>query len=360
MERVFSPEMFNSKTLLIVGAGASNEVGLPVGSELAKLISQQLYFEFEHNRLLKGDGDFLNYLGKLFEDVDVRNEHLRAARQISDGITLANSIDRYIDIHHGDDKIQLCGKMAIVRSILHSEGNSKLFIDNDKRGDNWPFPQLDDTWFVKFFDILSEGIRLQDVENIFENVSIISFNYDRCIQHFLKFAISSLYSITQNEAEKIVETLRIYFPYGSVGKLVSDKNPGGITFGVDPNRLDIAQLSSEIKTFSEQIEDRSLTEALRREVLEAETIIFLGFAFHPQNMDLLIPEAGKRNCKRAIATAIGTSDEDCDVVINQIKPLIGKLTDVSRMRDAGSIRVRNDRKCHALFDEYRKHLSIPI
>ena len=38
--------MFESKTVFVLGAGASHEVGLPVGSGLAEIISKKLDIRF--------------------------------------------------------------------------------------------------------------------------------------------------------------------------------------------------------------------------------------------------------------------------------------------------------------------------
>jgi NAD-dependent SIR2 family protein deacetylase len=40
--------MFRSKTLFVVGAGASSEAGLPTGYELKNKIAELLNFHFEH------------------------------------------------------------------------------------------------------------------------------------------------------------------------------------------------------------------------------------------------------------------------------------------------------------------------
>src|SRR4051794_29485711 len=41
--------MFQSKTIFVVGAGASKEVGLPIGAELRDIIGEKLRFTFDHH-----------------------------------------------------------------------------------------------------------------------------------------------------------------------------------------------------------------------------------------------------------------------------------------------------------------------
>ena len=54
--------MFTRKTVLIVGSGASREVGLPTGPELAVRIGGLLNFEFEFGNLKNGGSDFIQGL----------------------------------------------------------------------------------------------------------------------------------------------------------------------------------------------------------------------------------------------------------------------------------------------------------
>jgi hypothetical protein len=50
--------MFKRRTLLILGAGSSAEVGLPIGSGLAAAIGKKMDIRFEHGLNPVGDGDF--------------------------------------------------------------------------------------------------------------------------------------------------------------------------------------------------------------------------------------------------------------------------------------------------------------
>ena len=40
--------MFNRKVLVILGAGASNECGMPLGADLTKRVAESLKFQFEY------------------------------------------------------------------------------------------------------------------------------------------------------------------------------------------------------------------------------------------------------------------------------------------------------------------------
>lgn len=54
--------MFRAKTVLVIGAGASVEVGLPMGPELLKQIVKLTHITFEHYTQKGGDAAILTAL----------------------------------------------------------------------------------------------------------------------------------------------------------------------------------------------------------------------------------------------------------------------------------------------------------
>ena len=106
--------MFKPNTVLIVGAGASAEVGLPIGTGLVDYIAGLVTIERnevtgtlpQHKPFVR---DLMNYAGQ--EKVP---QYLRAARKMINGMRSAESIDRYMDREADDDFIRTLGKAAIV------------------------------------------------------------------------------------------------------------------------------------------------------------------------------------------------------------------------------------------------------
>jgi hypothetical protein len=186
--------MFKQKTLFVLGAGASAEAGLPVGANLAKQISRLL--RVDPNSSENPEGERL--LAKLYERYPLHNNgyHL-AAQAISEGVRLANSVDDYLDRHNQDQAIQRVGKAAIVKSILAAERESCLV--RTLRSET-SITELDDTWYLKFFRMLSARVKLSNARQIFDNVSFIVFNYDRCLEHFLVNALQLGYKMGPDDA----------------------------------------------------------------------------------------------------------------------------------------------------------------
>src|SRR5262249_47829985 len=146
--------MFRSKTVFILGAGASHEVGLPVGDGLKQTIATKLDLRFEHfgKPIGKGDLTILEVLRRKYPSEI--NDYLHACWRIRDGVGLSSSIDDFIDTHRDDQGVAACGKIAICRSILEAERRSKLFYDRRHIHDTINFSSLQETWYPAFYRLL--------------------------------------------------------------------------------------------------------------------------------------------------------------------------------------------------------------
>jgi hypothetical protein len=110
--------MFKRRTLFILGAGASHEVGLPVGIALAQQIRKMVDIRFEGGFRHTGEGDL-----SLYEHLTRTAPHNRQSYQfagwlIRDGILLSSSIDDFLDQHQDNEEVKLYGKAATVKCIL--------------------------------------------------------------------------------------------------------------------------------------------------------------------------------------------------------------------------------------------------
>jgi hypothetical protein len=126
------------KTVFVIGAGASNEADLPISAELKTSIAAALDIRFDlANRLERGDYKVVEALrlAVAAEDPPARDirPYVHAAWQICKAMPLDTSIDNFINTHPGDAKIELCGKLAIVRTILAAEGQPAVRRPNAAR-----------------------------------------------------------------------------------------------------------------------------------------------------------------------------------------------------------------------------------
>jgi hypothetical protein len=336
--------MFKRKTLFVVGAGASHEVGLPVGSGLTKDIATRLQLVFDRDSITSaGDRDFTLPFFRMHQRESL--EYALAYRTVREGIVLSRSIDDFLNIHGDDPRIVLVGKSIIARAIHAAEFKSDMYVDPSNVHNQIDFNKIEQSWFVKFMRVLAPGITVSNVENIFQNVAFIVFNYDRCIEHFLTGALSRLYDIELSKASEIVKTVTIIHPYGSIGSI--ERVPFGIA---EHNPTNYVSLASEIKTYTEQIEDKTALDQMQNCVESAECIVFLGFAYHEQNMDLLRPDKPAR--KEIYGTAFGMSEADKLAVIDELN---GSFP--SHSGDRVHIRINNTLTCAGLFDFFAKSLA---
>ena len=254
------------------------------------------------------------------------------------------------------------GKAAIVRTILHAERHSKLYVDPSNIYNKLNVVNIRETWFVKFMQVLGPGRKAPHVESVLDDVSFINFNYDRCLEHFLRNALQLLYSVPQQKAAEIVSKANIIHPYGFVGTL--EKVPYG---GNIHGRMDFRELSNSIKTYTERIEEPEVLQNMQAAIREADCVVFLGFAYHKQNMALLKPPRSQKT-KQIYGTAFQMSDKDVEEVVdelgtffpdhenNQSIAMVGEISmPIVDMHD--NIRIENKLTCAQLFDHYAKSLA---
>lgn len=351
--------MFNKKTLFILGAGASQEVGLPTGYGLKKVIGSLLDVHSPTTFSIAGtDGYLINILKThAMNDFTKLRNSMNAARKINASIDQAVSIDNYIDHHSHDPDIQFCGKIAIVRAILEAERSSSLFISNDNMYNTLPFTSLESTWFHKFFQLLTTGLRKNDIDKLFDNISVITFNYDRCLEHYLLHALKNFSHISDDEAIAILKTLDILHPYGLVGTLpwLDTANDFSSIFGAEASSINATKfisISKQIKTFTEQEHDKDVLVRIHEAMSTAQKIVFLGFGFNAENMELLNPS---KQClaQNIFATFKGIPEGDVDAVKKLIYKTLGhdkqssKLVNIYPLHDT----------CCGLMNYYERSIS---
>ena len=144
--------------------------------------------------------------------------------------------------------------------------------------------------------MLTENCQKEDIKQRFKFVTLIIFNYDRCIEHFLYHALQLYYKLNETEAAELIKQINIYHPYGNVGTLPWDNSVDSIQFGSDVNAQKLVKLAKNIKTFTEGTDPEfsQITE-IHSQVELASRVVFLGFAFHKLNIELITPKYSEMN-----------------------------------------------------------------
>jgi hypothetical protein len=345
--------------VLVLGAGASKEVNLPIGAELKHRIAAHLDIRFPDGFRQRG-GDYA--IAQAFERVSAAADGspgdimplINVSWRIRDAMPQAISIDNFIDSHRSDERIAFCGKLAIARCILEAEAGSTLMVDRGNIHNKLNFSALASTWFNVFFQLLTENCQKEELPERFQKLAVVSFNYDRCLEHYLYFALQNYYSITPKEAAHMLASLEIHHPYGKVGALPWMTQSEAIEYGDTPDPAKLIAISKLLRTFTEGTDPSvSNIESIRATVAGARRLLFLGFAFHRLNLDLLFsgpPDEAQLQTRSVFATALGLSESDAQQIRAELSDKTGQPTD--RMH------IRTDLTCENLFREYWRSLSL--
>jgi hypothetical protein len=247
-------------TVLVLGAGASAPFGFPSGRELRDKITTGLRKEVNQLFQLLVAAGFNAELITGFRD-----KLLRSGQP---------SVDVFLE--HQPDFVAV-GKTAIAASLTPLEDEDRLFGGKDN-------------WYEYLFSKLGPSL-LEDVAP--SRLSVITFNYDRSLDHFLYTALRNSYDLSPEKAAKYVLVgTPIVHVYGELGGLPSlGGGPGVRSYQpAEPaNAVDTAKLASKaIRIMYEGGRDDNLALGQAQKLVrEAEVICFLGFGYLQENLTRL-------------------------------------------------------------------------
>lgn len=322
--------MLERDTTFVIGAGASFDLGLPLGDTLRDRIIEVLVDD--PNRSI---GFTDESIAKILRDRAVQEVGLsswptrivayrHAAGIIRGGLPFARSIDTFIDGLRHVDHIEFLSKLAIATVILRGEAGAPLsqrqvFAANAEAIRAERLRRLLASWHTELTQILYDGHSVETLDQVFEHAAFVVFNYDRCLEEFLTISLMRRFNLERRHAEKLVEKCAIVHPYGLVGASNPDAD-GYIPFGqVDDRQLVAATL--RIRTFTETMESE-VSERIKDLVAQADVLVFMGFGWLPQNMELL--HVGQRftTTRQVFATTMKMEAGEVAVVRDQINQML--------------------------------------
>ena len=283
--------MIRTDTTLIVGAGANREIEMPDGPELLAKIAAGYEFDRLHSEMKSRD---LVNLANLFERVSdeiglTYDELVAGAMAIREATIVSTSIDAILEQYGHDPAVLAAGKLAIVYYTLQAESKSTLAVDPRAAGE-LPLRGTEN-WLYQLGQLIVKGVPRAKAEECFEKLSIVCFNYDRAIEHYLPWVVQRAFGMTYEEScELVAGRLRIVHPYGVAGRLPwQGDEENGATWGQDDPE-NIVQLSKRIFTASQRAASRQFQSYLRAEMSRGKRLGFLGFGFDPMNVAMLFDE----------------------------------------------------------------------
>ena len=252
--------MITKPTVLVLGAGASEPYEYPLGGELLEIICNQV-----------GNTnwtDALRQCGVEQETIKNFKSELYKSHQ--------PSVDAFLERR---PEFRDVGKLAIVFALLQKE-NETILDDFKKRKEG-------------FYDYLFSQLSTPSLEEFGNNkLSIITFNYDRSLEHFLFRALKSSYGKADDLTTEVLSSIPIIHVHGTLGPLPwqeKDGRPYKImnTKAPDETAIQIENASRNILIVSEAEESTDEFNQAFECLKSARRIYFLGFGFHNSNLKKL-------------------------------------------------------------------------
>ncbi|MFH1851882.1 MAG: hypothetical protein ABIA75_06020 [Candidatus Neomarinimicrobiota bacterium] len=312
------------KTVIVLGAGASNDIGFPIGSELLNSITAKYrnseYLELV-KRILWNNRDIITvtfaqsvpsdilHLLKRGDSFEYWRDNSLDLTSWTNKLSAINSIDDFL-FHRKEYSIY--AKLGILAALSNHE-QEDFFLPNEQG-------VIRRTWYNDLWETLRYACNsLSDLKKKLERLIIINFNYDRSLEFFLSSRIIDLFESEVNK-ENInpVSLIHVYYVYGSIGSLVTSDdgynkyNPidfekiptwankyklrSWTSYGGEPEDAGelslydhyLLRIALTIKTYDELPVQEKITQ-IRDELTKANYLYFFGFAFHSQNMSILNP-----------------------------------------------------------------------
>ena len=148
-------------------------------------------------------------------------------------------------------------------------------------------------------------------------MAFINFNYDRCLEHYLFHAVKRAFSVDDAAAARVMAGMPVIHPYGQIGALPWQSGIQAHPFGGDD--LDLRGLSQEILTYTEQTTGARHLASIPTLVNSASKIVFLGFGFHKQNMQIL-----DRSNPQIVPSVLGTALQESPGNLTVYRDLLGQ------------------------------------
>lgn len=283
--------MIKKPTVFILGAGASIPYGYPSGETLVNEIISEL-----------------SNKGPLFELCRELGFNESEIKEFSE--TLSYSGDKSIDafLERNPKHLKL-GKIAITLKLIEKEDENSLFSSGRDR------------WYG---DLVNK-LKSPSVDTFVNNVSFLTFNYDRSFDHYLFISIMNSYEEIKDpkQCAKIVNKIPLIHLHGNIGKLPwQESDDIERSYGRNFSKLDLLKrsiatsalqsikisearhaihdISNQIKIIHEKDLDKDIGfQEAKKLLTNANNIYFLGFGYHDDNLGRLniseLSAAIKRN-----------------------------------------------------------------
>jgi hypothetical protein len=278
--------MLKVPTVFVLGAGASEPYGFPTGEALLKDLLASL----------QGTSSIYNCVRDLGHTQQAVEAFRRALAESG-----RTSVDAFLE--HRPEYLEI-GKAAMAARLIPCEIHDRLFADYAS-GEHW---------YRYAFNKLSTKFEEWDRNN----VAFLTFNYDRSLEYYFTTAIQSAYNKPFAAACEQVKKLRIIHLYGDLGEFTEGdalawRKPPPVT------AARVQDAAGRIHIIHSEVSKEQFAGA-RALLNDAQVVCFLGFGFHPTNVERLLTDVKQRPDGAALTTAFGLMEAERLGVIAAIGP----------------------------------------
>jgi hypothetical protein len=270
--------MIKLPTVFVLGAGASMPYGYPSGEGL---LGDILTIQAEVAEVLKECGYGPAEWGP-FQNAIQRSGHI--------------SIDAFLGSR---EDFRELGKLLIAANILRCETHGVL------KGNK-------DDWYPMLLNRLDDRFEAID----FKDVSIVTFNYDRSLEHYFCEALCSRHNKQPAEVAKKLADLRVIHIYGHVGPL-DWQCSGGRKYHRDITAPEVREAVKGIRIISEGRDDSEELCEARDLLTAADRVFFLGMAYHKENMRRLGFKTGFKYRGSVTGSGVGLTHQEREYLRDQ-------------------------------------------
>lgn len=249
-------------------------------------------------------------------------------------------------------KFEKIGKVAIFNELLYCENSQGL-----REGSKDP----DDDWMMLLYKIMTSGINNQNDYKLFNernNVSFITFNYDRVLEYFFWESLMNKFDLTPEQSNELVLGLDIHHVFGRLPCFEhEDKRFGDHSFpyqNFGKTRSDYKYAIENIKTLQER--DNLDTNKISQLIGDAHRIFFLGFGFAEENLAVLNLGGNIKKKVEFYGTVLDLSQGEIDAVDDELIRSIHECYKEDKMWAKINI-VLLDVKSKTLLNNYRTSLQ---
>ena len=287
--------MITIPTVLILGAGASKPYNLPTARDLVLQICQILQPDSWEFRVVQGASRKSHALVQGFPDALCRARPL--------------SVDAWLEKGENEE-VREIGKASIAMSVLNSEKEHLLLRPKE--------PEQD--WYQALWEKLDEDAQFETWQR--NQLRVVTFNYDRSLEQDLFIRLQYNYpgKSEPEYAAKLEASVPIVHVYGSLGRVTWQAQEAGEAVPYDFQRylgLLTSRRGPEYRAFDrDQEAHRAIVHAMRsielipaegekpaktdafdkaRQLIEsAQALYYIGFGYHPNNIERLGIESLKK------------------------------------------------------------------